>query len=500
MKIAVVLALVAMATAMPTKEGQPQTFIGLNPGRIVGGVEAAMHEFPFMLEIRVGGGHYCGASLISEYFAVTAAHCVGGSPSQYTLVAGEHNINVVEGNEQTRQVVQIIIHPSYDTPVDTENDIAILKVSAPFNFTPEVQPVILPDLNFAPTAVATVAGWGDLTEGGSSPVVLMKVDVPYVEDAPCNASYATVNLVVTETMVCYGEGGKDSCQGDSGGPIVCGADKTLCGIVSWGRGCARPGFPGVYTETSYYREWIREVTTRHEEDAVPSIDVTTCGGRIDSSSAAVNFNLGADIPAGQRCVWTVKTPYDSLRIGIQQSGLRAEDKLYVTELTATGPGRQFELATVGEDLNIAGGLYLITLIAGPTAGATGFSLQYFASGYADATPALSGYASLSDASGSYSYPVDGGNYDNDENAAFILNPSETGDRTLTFTRMDVETDSSCSYDAVAVFVWMNNMYTQLSRFCGTAIPAPFQIPGGLSLVTFTSDGSIVNTGFSFSWA
>lgn len=118
--------------------------------------------------------------------------------------------------------------------------------------------------SFTDTAVATVAGWGALTEGGSSPSVLMKVDVPYVEDAPCNASYATVNLVVTESMVCYGEGGKDSCQGggllertspntpatvqlkkifisDSGGPIVCGADKTLCGIVSWGRGCARPG-------------------------------------------------------------------------------------------------------------------------------------------------------------------------------------------------------------------------------------------------------------------
>lgn len=93
----------------------------------------------------------------------------------------------------------------------------------------------------------------------------------------------------------------------------------------------------------------------------------------------------------------------------------------------------------------------------------GFSLQYFASGYLDGTPALSGYASLSDASGSYSYPVGGGNYANRENAAFILNPTDTGDRTLTFTRMDVENDSSCSYDAVAVFVWMNNMYTQLSR-------------------------------------
>merc|ERR1711982_138971 len=102
--------------------------------------------------------------------------------------------------------------------------------------------------------ICTVSGWGTTSEGGSLARTLMKVDVPVVGDDDCRDAYGQNDIA--DSMICAGldAGGKDSCQGDSGGPFMCGFG--LDGIVSWGYGCAQPGFPGVYTQTSYLVSWI----------------------------------------------------------------------------------------------------------------------------------------------------------------------------------------------------------------------------------------------------
>merc|ERR1739842_31955 len=86
--------------------------------------------------------------------------------------------------------------------------------------------------------------------------VLMKVDVPVVDESTCKNEYP---FSIAESMLCAGEHGKDSCQGDSGGPMLCyneDGSGYLGGVVSWGIGCGGYFHPGVYTEVSYIVDWI----------------------------------------------------------------------------------------------------------------------------------------------------------------------------------------------------------------------------------------------------
>ncbi|ROT79324.1 trypsin [Penaeus vannamei] len=204
--------------------------------------------------------HFCGASIYNENWAICAGHCVQGedmnNPDYLQVVAGEHT-DVDEGNEQTVVLSKIIQHEDYNG-FTISNDISLLQLSQPLSFNEFVAPIALPEAGHAASGDCIVSGWGTTSEGGSTPSVLQKVSVPIVSDAECRDAYGQNDI--DDSMICAGvpEGGKDSCQGDSGGPLACSdtGSAYLAGIVSWGYGCARPNYPGVYTEVAYFVDWV----------------------------------------------------------------------------------------------------------------------------------------------------------------------------------------------------------------------------------------------------
>lgn len=147
----------------------------------------------------------------------------------------------------------MFVHPSYGYD-GFDSDVAIMKLAQPLKFSNDVQPIRLAPAGYAVADGDTVvvSGWGALSSGGSSPSNLFEVGVPKVNQQVCINSYGSSSI--TNRMLCAGIGGKDSCQGDSGGPLT--HNDLQVGIVSWGRGCALAGYPGVYARVSALREFI----------------------------------------------------------------------------------------------------------------------------------------------------------------------------------------------------------------------------------------------------
>ncbi len=215
--------------------------------KIVGGVEATKGEFPFIVSLRSSwGSHFCGGSLISKNWVLTAAHCIEGGYLK-GITVGLHNQADTEGVEKFTPLATFI-HPNWNTNT-MENDFALVKLSGDSKFAP----VTLNDSEIGGSANFVTAGWGTTSESGSLAKNLMKVTVPFVNKEECLAAYPGD---ITDSMICAGfkEGGKDSCQGDSGGPLVMG--NKLVGVVSWGIGCARPNKYGVYAKVNGALEWI----------------------------------------------------------------------------------------------------------------------------------------------------------------------------------------------------------------------------------------------------
>ncbi|GLD75258.1 chymotrypsinogen A-like protein [Lates japonicus] len=226
--------------------------------RIVGGQDTSPGSWPWQVILIKDNGDLCGGSLINDQWVLTAAHCVTGSPN-ITVILGRHSQSGPSNNEVSLGVAQIILHPSYNFIF---NNIALLKLSAPVNFTDYIRPVCLAseDSTFYTGTNTWITGWSvTLPNGTAFPDILQEVRVQVVGNNECACYYGPI---ITEGMICAGpkSGGIAPCLGDSGAPLVIKVNDSWVqiGAASFHRGCAL-GTTG-FTRVSEYEEWISNIT------------------------------------------------------------------------------------------------------------------------------------------------------------------------------------------------------------------------------------------------
>ncbi|XP_063322600.1 prothrombin-like [Pelmatolapia mariae] len=253
--------------------------------RIVGGDDAEVGSAPWqvMLYKRSPQELLCGASLISDQWILTAAHCILYPPwnknftiNDILVRLGKHNRAQFERNiEKIVAIDEIIVHPKYNWKENLNRDIALLHMRRPVIFTDKIHPICLPSKTVAKFLMSEgfkgrVTGWGNLKESWNPavrnlPSVLQQIHLPIVDQNICRSS---TSVKITDNMFCAGykpddNHRGDACEGDSGGPFVMKYPAEnrwyQIGIVSWGEGCDRDGKYGFYTHLFRMTRWIGKV-------------------------------------------------------------------------------------------------------------------------------------------------------------------------------------------------------------------------------------------------
>lgn len=265
-------------------------FLGKNDDKIIGGEIAEPESSPWLASIQDLNFdfpiHFCGASIINNFFLITAAYCVAQYSVPYDklkVVVGEFDLAHEDGWEVDLTIKNVIINPDYD-PDYFRYDVAIIEVNEEIIFTKRVQPIHLPHPHGVTTYkhkdMAKIYGWGK-TKLNENPVDLKRMaTIPLISFEECQ--HTAYGDIITPPTMCAGDlehGGVGSCIGDWGGPLVILSSGknidgnvnnsndldepvyVLIGVTSLSIGCGEPDIPNFYVDVREILEWIHENTS-----------------------------------------------------------------------------------------------------------------------------------------------------------------------------------------------------------------------------------------------
>ncbi|XP_061682556.1 transmembrane protease serine 2-like [Syngnathoides biaculeatus] len=246
---------------------------GVNSSRVSKGQQASLGSWPWHVSLQLKNSHRCGGAIISPYWIVTVAHCavMTSSPEDWSVYAGLVDPLGILFNP-AHAVSLIIAHEGFDR-ITHKNDIALMRLTKPLDFTASsnVGPVCLPNVGL--NISVPVNGWTTgyvVALSGDSPH-LMEAQVTLTNAAACNSS-ATYNGRISKDMLCAKgvQPGSDACgvKTDSGGPVVAQSDGLwwLLGDNIWPESCSDPNKPGVYSNVTFFLDWIHHQMKKHQND------------------------------------------------------------------------------------------------------------------------------------------------------------------------------------------------------------------------------------------
>jgi secreted trypsin-like serine protease len=294
----------------------------LSQSNIIGGVEVDISVIPWQVsleDIAFNNQHFCGGSILTNRWILTAAHCIRSGQSNPNLIRVHAGATDQTNNAIGQRIVcdQVIVHPQYNATT-FDNDIALLHLSAPLQMNNNVRTANYstlcntPDALIAPGSSAAITGWGRTCNTCPVSNTLRGVIVPVISNAQAMQIQQNNNPgntgVVTNNMLAFFQPGTAAAPGDSGGPATtldANGNPVVIGVSSWGY-FPKEANPTIYTRVRNYGVWIQSIV----QPIVLSISGPQETACINSTPNPVYSLVDANgtvvtIPPGANVAWSV---------------------------------------------------------------------------------------------------------------------------------------------------------------------------------------------------
>uniref|UniRef100_A0A8D2JNF8 Peptidase S1 domain-containing protein n=1 Tax=Sciurus vulgaris TaxID=55149 RepID=A0A8D2JNF8_SCIVU len=244
--------------------------------KIFGGKIAGPERWPWQAALLLRGRFVCGAVLIDSNWVASAAHCFQRShkPADYQILLGYNQLSNPSSVSLQKSVHKVFVHPDFDKHHFLGSDITLMQLHIPVKFNSHILPACLPPSSVKPDPAVTcwISGWGMITEEKFLPppmqlqeaeLTLVPIDVckdyfkPFNNAQPGSKPHRSDMEIPHVHLVLYIW---ENAYLDSGGPLVCPVEGIwyLIGLTSWSEECHSPVGPSVFTNVSYFAEWIKK--------------------------------------------------------------------------------------------------------------------------------------------------------------------------------------------------------------------------------------------------